>query len=315
MLDDTFPKTLTEFDKTFGTEEGCAAYLRSKKWPDGFRCPACGHDAAHSIVSRKLEQCAKCRHQTSLTVGTIFQKTHKPLKLWFRVIFEFVSRKHGCNAMDLQRLFGLNRRIAWIWLHKIRECMDNRGRDPLKGRVEVDETQVGAAEEGVFGRDRGTKKILIAGAVELQEPKGCGRARLAPIESAEQEPLQTFVGENVEEGSTVHSDGLKSYNGIDAVFTHEVDVIGKDAKRAVQLFEPIHRVFSLFKRVLISTYQGSMSKKYAAAYCNEFCFRFNRRKSENRMLLVQRVIEAALTRTSRMHRYFGSEGRAYGAAG
>lgn len=315
MLDENFPQTLDDFQKAFGTEEACAAYVRSKKWPDGFRCPECGHGVSHSIVSRRLEQCAKCRHQTSLTVGTIFQKTHKPLKLWFRVIFEFVSRKHGCNAMDLQRLFGLNRRIAWMWLHKLRECMDNRDRQKLKGRVEVDETQVGAAEEGVFGRDRGTKKMLIAGAVELEEPKGCGRARLAPIESAEQEPLQTFVSENVEEGSTVHTDGLKSYKGLDAVFPHDVDVIGKQSKRAIEFFAPIHRVFSLFKRVIISTYQGSVSKKYAAAYCNEFCFRFNRRRSATRILLVQRVIEAAVTREPRMHRYFGSRGLDYGLDG
>ncbi len=138
MLDASFPTNLPEFQAAFGTEEACLDYLRRKKWPEGFRCPRCGHDRSHTIRTRRLEQCASCRHQTSLTAGTIFHKTRKGLTLWFRIIFEFVSRKHGCNAMDIQRLFGFNRQTAWTWLHKIRECMDPSGHRQLSGEVEAD---------------------------------------------------------------------------------------------------------------------------------------------------------------------------------
>jgi hypothetical protein len=220
----------------------------------------------------------------------MFHGTRKPLTLWFRAIFEFISRKHGCNAMDLQRLFGLRRKIAWGWLHKIRDAMVNPDRTQLTGEVEVDETYVGAAEEGVFGRDQGSRKHLVVGAVE-ERGTGCGRARLAPVGKASSEDLQTWVSETVAEGSTVHTDGLHSYEGLRHAYEHRVAVIGKDAKRSTEKFPRVHRVFSLFKRLVLCTYMGSVSGKYLAAYCNEHAFRFNRRNSGARTLLLQRVLE------------------------
>lgn len=307
MLDADFPTNLPEFQSTFATDEACLAYLRRKKWPEGFRCPQCGHDQAHTIRTRHLEQCAKCRHQSSITAGTIFHKTRKSLALWFRAVFEFVSRKHGCNAMDLQRLLGLHRQTAWTWLHKIRECMDPEGHRLLSGHVEADETYVGGSEPGVFGRDRGAKKMLIAGAVEVVEKKACGRARLALVEAASQEQLQGFVSNTVAEGSEVHTDGLVSYEGLEHAYDHDAEIIG-DPKTASEKFPHIHRVFSLFKRLVLCTYMGSISKKYAHAYCNEFTFRFNRRNAKCRTLLVQRVLEAAVSRGPRLHLLAGREG-------
>ena len=119
MLDPDFPATLPAFQDQFADEDACLDYLRRQKWPCGFRCPRCSHDRSWSIRTRQLEECASCGHQTSLTAGTMFHGTRKPLSLWFRAVFEFISRKHGCNAMDLERLLGLSRKIAWAWLHKI----------------------------------------------------------------------------------------------------------------------------------------------------------------------------------------------------
>ena len=307
MLDASFPTNLPEFQAAFGTEEACLDYLRRKKWPEGFRCPRCGHDRSHTIRTRRLEQCASCRHQTSLTAGTIFHKTRKGLTLWFRIIFEFVSRKHGCNAMDIQRLFGFNRQTAWTWLHKIRECMDPSGHRQLSGEVEADETYVGGSEEGVYGRDRGSKKMIIAGAVEVVEDARCGRTRLAPVEAASQEHLQVFLANTIAADSAVHTDGFASYKGLEHAFEHNVEVIG-DPKTASEKFPYIHRVFSLFKRLILCTYMGSVSKKYGSAYCNEFCFRFNRRTSGSRTLLVQRVLEAAIGRMPQIHLVAGVHG-------
>lgn len=303
MIDPDFPSTLPEFQARFGDETACLAYLRTQKWPEGFRCPRCPSTHSYTIESRQLEECAACGHQTSLTAGTMFHGTRKPLSSWFRAIFEFVSRKHGCNAMDIQRLFGFSRKIAWAWLHKIRDAMVSPERSKLRGRVEVDETYVGAAEAGVYGRDLGEKKHLIAGAVEETDDGRCGRCRLAPVTSASAEHLQSFVADVVQEGAVVHTDGLKSYKGLDHVFGHEVDVIGKDPAKAAEIFPRIHRVFSLFKRVVLSTYQGSISEKYMPAYCNEFDFRFNRRDSGSRTHLLQRVMETAVRCRARVHRF------------
>ena len=306
MLDPGFPETLPEFEATFGDEDACLEYLKSKKWPRGFRCPRCEHDRSYTIRIRRVEQCARCRHQTSLTAGTMFHKTRKPLTLWFRAIFEFVSRKHGCNAMDLQRLLGLARKTAWSWLHKIRECMVTPNRSMLSGEVQVDESYVGGPEEGTLGRDRGSKKILLVGAVEERE-EGCGRARLAPVPSAGAHDLQCWIVDVVQEWAAVCTDGLASYEGLDECYEHQVQVIG-DPKTASKKFPQIHRVFSLFKRLYLGIYHGSMSEKYAPLYCEEFTFRFNRRNSKCRTLLVQRVLENAVHQAPRIHLYAGKEG-------
>lgn len=300
-----FPTTLPEFDRRFGDEVACWNHLRELKWPEGFRCRAasCSGRRSYFVIERGVDECTTCGRQTSVTAGTMFHRTRTPLKLWFRAIFEFVSRKHGCNAKDLQRLLGISYPTAWAWLHKIRDVMVREGRQKLEGAVEADETYVGGSEPGVFGRDRGEKKLLIAGVVEIAGD-GCGRARLRPVASAAASDLQVFVGDVVTEGATVWTDGLPAYNGLHAVFDHKVKVIG-DPKTAADKFPRIHRVFALFKRVLLGTYQGSWSKKWAAMYCEEFVFRFNRRTAKARTLLVGRILAEAVRRPPRVHRFAG----------
>jgi transposase-like protein len=295
-----FPTTLPEFERRFADEVACTNYLRSVKWPEGFRCPKCGGGRSYWVCQRGREQCATCRHQTSVTSGTMFHKTQTPLKLWFRAIFEFVSAKHGCSALHLSRILGLNYETAWTWLHKIRDVFVRPDREQLAGPVEVDETYVGGPEPGCFGRDRGENKLLIAGAVEVRG-EACGRARLRPVDDAGAEELQTFVADVVKEGAVVRTDGLPSYKGLDSVFEHKARVIGRDPSRAAKLFPKIHRVFALFKRVLLGTYHGSWSRKWAAQYCEEFAFRFNRRNSGSRTHLFRRVIEQSVTRRPRIH--------------
>ena len=114
MIDPDFPSSLPAFQTRFSDEDQCLEYLRKQKWPNGFRCPRCAHGRSYTISTRRVEECAACGHQTSLTAGTMFHGTRKPLRTWFQAIFEFVSRKHGCNAMDLQRLFGLSRLDARV---------------------------------------------------------------------------------------------------------------------------------------------------------------------------------------------------------
>lgn len=295
-----FPSTALEFESRFATERACWEFLWEAKWPDGFVCRKCGGSKAYYVIERALEECAACGHQASVTAGTMFHCTRKPLRWWFRAIFEFVSRKHGCNAMDIQRLLGLSYQTSWEWLHKIREAFVRPGRERLRGEVEVDETIVGGPEPGVIGRDLGAHKQLIAGAVEVTETGACGRTRLAPVESGSAETLQAFVVNAVEDGSLVCTDGLPSYEGLKHCYDHQVTVIG-DPKTASQKFPCIHRVFSLFKRVISGTYHGSWSKKYAPMYCEEFDFRFNRRRSKSRVHLFRRVIEHGVLRPPRLH--------------
>ena len=164
-----YPKTLMEFEKRFTTEKSCRDYIFKLRWPDGFRCPHCGHEKAWPIRTT-LFRCVKCRYETSVTTGTIFQDTHKPLTIWFRAIWWVSSQKTGASALGLQQVLGLsNYRFAWTWLHKLRRAMVRPGRDRLPGLIEIDETYVGGDAEGPRGRGAEKKCIVVIAANEIKE--------------------------------------------------------------------------------------------------------------------------------------------------
>src|SRR5512140_393249 len=123
------PSTHLAFEQRFSTEVACIEYLRRQRWPNGFHCPRCAGRRAWALRSRALDQCASCGHQVSLTAVTVFHGTRKPLVLWFRVIGQFLVSKSGCSAVDVSRQHGLKYETAWTWLHKLRSCMSQFGRD------------------------------------------------------------------------------------------------------------------------------------------------------------------------------------------
>lgn len=216
-----YPRTLGELEARFSTELACREYLFELRWPDGFRCPRCGHEKAWQVGSA-LYQCARCDYKASVTAGTIFEGTRKPLVMWFRAIWLVTSQKTGASALGVQRVLGLGGyKTAWAWLQKLRRAMVRPGRDCLSGRVEVDESYVGGLEEGRHGRGT-VKKALVAVAAE-EDGKGTGRIRMRRIRSASAKELHAFVKDVVEPGSTVHTDGWDGYKGIKKKgYKHEI---------------------------------------------------------------------------------------------
>ena len=291
---DDYPRDLAEFERRFATEEVCRDYLAQLRWPDGFRCPRCGCGKfwPQRVI---LLHCAACDYQSSVIAGTIFQDTHAPLTLWFRAIWYITSQKNGTSALGLQRILGLGSyRTAWAWLHKVRRAMVRPGRDRLHGRVEVDETFVGGEEDGISGRRRGDKSLIVV-AVEV-EGKGIGRIRLRSIQDASANSLHSFVVDSIEPDSTVHTDGWQGYKGLEQKnYKCESTVIGKQRKDAVKLMPHVHLVISLLKRWLLGTHQGAASRAHMAYYLDEFTFRFNRRTSKSRGKLFYRLVQQAVT--------------------
>ena len=289
-----YPLNLVEFEARFSTEEGCRDYLCQLRWPDGFRCPRCGGAKAwpQRLV---LLHCASCDYQTSVTAGTVFQDTHKPLTLWFRAMWYITSQKNGASALGLQRVLGLRSyQTAWAWLHKLRRAMVRPGRERLKGWVEVDEAYLGDEEEGVTGRQF-ESKVLIVVAAEA-DGKGIGRIRLRHIADASAASLHGFVVDSIEPGSTVHTDGWPSYQGLDQKgYDREVSPLRGRRKEAHKLLPRVHLVISLLKRWLVGTHQGAVSPEHLAYYLDEFTFRFNRRRSRSRGKLFYRLVEQAVT--------------------
>jgi ribosomal protein L37AE/L43A len=144
MLPRDLPGDLPGFLERFGSDDQCRAYLFEARWPEGFRCSACGRNRAWAHKARLIYECAACGKQHSLLAGTIFEQTKTGLAKWFLAIYLLTSSKGGISAMELQRQMGFGSyQTAWSWLHKIRKAMVRPEREPLSMRVEADETYVG----------------------------------------------------------------------------------------------------------------------------------------------------------------------------
>lgn len=278
-----FPKTLREFQLKFATEEACQQYLAACRWPEGFVCPGCGQRRAYELANQQRWQCAVCRRQVSLTAGTILHNTKTPLTAWFWAAYLMTTDKRGLSALLLQRQLGLRRyETAWMILHKFRRAMVNLTREPLRGEVEVDETWVGGAQAGLQGSRqlRGRKAALVLVAVE-KRGRASGRSRMAVIPDFKSATLTSFLQQHVAQGTTVYTDGLKSFSGLPkAGFKHVArtqplrTAMRKGAKSVVPLAD---RAIGNLQQWLIGTHHG-VSRAHLQVYLNEFVFRYNRRK-------------------------------------
>ena len=240
-----------------------------------------------------LFHCAGCGRQVSVTAGTIFQGTRKPLQMWFRAMWWVTSQKNGASAKGLQQSLGLGSyQTAWAWLHKLRRAMVRPGRDQLSGLVEVDETYVGGPEERP-GRGA-EEKTLVVIAVE-KHGRTLGRTRMAVVSEASRDELCGFVERCVATGSTVRTDGWKSYRTLkDRGYVHERVLQQRSTQEPTEPLPGVHRIASLLKRWLLGTHQGAVSRAHLPYYLDEFTFRFNRRKSKARGKLFFRLVEHAL---------------------
>jgi transposase-like protein len=193
--------------------------------------------------------------------------------------------KRGLSALLLQRQLALPRyETAWMILHKFRRAMINVKREPLWGEVEVDETWVGGTQAGLRGSRqlKGRKAALVLVAVEKRGRAKTGRARMAVIPDFKSETLLAFLKSNVASGSTIYTDGLKSFTGLkEAGFEHvprtqprPID-LRKGAKSVVPLAD---RAIGNLQQWLLGTHHG-VSRAQLQVYLDKFVFRHTRRKT------------------------------------
>jgi transposase-like protein len=282
-----FPKTLAEFDERFPDEAACRSYLIELRWGGRVRCARCECDETWELRNGRFE-CKKCGHQTSVTAGTLLHRTRKPLRIWFRAMWEMAARKGGINACELQRLMGFGSYgTAWNWLHKLRRAMAGRSCSRLDGFVVIDESYLGGKGEV---RGRGTSKALVLVAAE----ENGGRIRIEPAEDASANSIGPFIKRNICADAFVTTDGWSGYSP-DAIDgrQHTTEARAEDASR--DPFHMCHLVAALLKRWWLGTYHGSMSPKHLAFYFEEFAFRFNRRKTQGIGRITSRLLEMAIT--------------------
>jgi transposase-like protein len=279
-----FPTGLQQFQRQFADEEACRTYLEACRWPDGFRCPRCGHGRAFPLREWRRRECAKCRYQVSLTAGTVFHRTRTPLTLWCWAAYLMTTDKRGISALLLQRQLGIRRyETAWLILHKLRRAMVNAAREPLHGEVEIDDTWVGGPQPGLRGSRqlKGRKAAIVVVAVE-KRGRGSGRVRMAVVPDFKQTTMVAFVKQHVAHGSTVYTDGLKGFEGLQAAGVKHVartQPLRSALRRGVRSAVPLaDRAIGNMQQWLIGTYHG-VGRHHLQVYLDEFVFRHNRRKT------------------------------------
>ena len=289
-----YPRTFQEMDDWFRTEGGCRDYVRRLRWPDGFVCRRCGAVEEPWVTARGVLMCTACNAETSLTAGTVFQDTRKPLRMWFLAMWFITSQKNGVSALGLQRVLGLGSyETAWTWLHKLRRAMVRPERERLTGEIEIDETYVGGPEEGTRGRETEKKAIVVV----ATEKRGhaIGRIRLRRIKDVSAESLLQFIRETIEPGATIHTDGWRGYAGLaDAGYPHRVTVISAGPEQAHEVMPRVHHVAALLKRWRLGTLQGGIQYQHLDDYLDECTCRFTRRRSQARGLLFHRLAQQAV---------------------
>jgi len=289
---ESYPRSQAEFDSLFSSEEASRRYIATLRWPEGFRCPRCGHDQAWLKRQHTLYICRQCDVQTSLTAGTIFHDTRQPLQRWLRAIWYITNQKNGVSALGFQRAMGFGSyHTAWAWLHKLRQAMVRPERDRLAGTVQIDETYFGGPKPGHRGRGAEGKTLGLV-MVEHHE-KRLGRIRLCLAADPTPNTLEPLIRAMVTPESLIETDGWGGYSGLTHLgFRHVVmrqtGTVGDDP------LPQVHLVISLLKRWLLGTHQGAVQPTHLEYYLDEFTFRFNRRTSTHRGKLFYRLVQQAV---------------------
>jgi transposase-like protein len=285
-----------EFQQQFKSDEDCERYLAKLRWPNGFRCPNCGHDDGYHLEGRQLVQCCVCRHQTSVTAGTIFHGTKIPLLKWFWMIFLIAEDKKGASSSRLARQLGMYQKTVWHILQKLRHAMGRRDENmSLSGFIELDQALLGphARKTGrqkptvekrrPLRRGRLTKEgerrknqTEVVVMVE-QEPHAAGIVAMKVVQRATRQTIEEFVEQRVDPSQHFKTDGFQSNYVLRSMGHFHEAVVCSGAQGCVEL-PVVHRVIGLLKNYLLGIYHG-VSARYLDRYFNEFSFRFNRRFS------------------------------------
>ena len=259
--------SLPDFFARYGSEEQCVAALRAMRWPDGFCCPRCDC-AQHCVVghgARRLFQCQSCRHQTSLTAGTVLDSTKLPLRTWFLAIYLISQDKTGLSSLALMRHLGTSYRTAWLVHHKLMVAMAERDAlEPLAGNVQLDDAYLGGENPGVVGRGS-LNKVPIVAAVSTNDAGHPMRVKLAPVGRFTREAIASWAKANLLPGCDVRSDGLSCFAGvIDAACAHSYVVVGQRRPRDLPQFTRVNTILGNLKTMIGGGYKAFKFNKYAS---------------------------------------------------
>ncbi|PLS84761.1 MAG: DDE transposase [Actinobacteria bacterium] len=275
------PKTLLEAIRYFSDLNVATDHVAKTRWPDGPVCPACGtvSERHYYLKTRRVWKCRECKKQFSVKVGTIFEDSAIGLDKWLPAMWMLANSKNGVSSHEMARSLGITQKSAWFVLQRLRLAMQAGSIEKLSGEVEADETFIGGKARNMHKKKREEKiqgrgasgKVAVMGLLERH-----GKVQTKVVPDTKKRTLQPEIRENVEPGSEVFTDALKSYEGLDPEYVHQViDHAEKYAEGKVHT-NGLENFWSLLKRGINGTYV-SVEPYHLFRYLDEQAFRFNER--------------------------------------
>lgn len=293
-----FPKTLIEAIKYFANPDIALEFMSAIRWPDGVKhCPRCQSTDAAFMPTRRMWRCRECNKQFSVKVGTIFEDSPLGLEKWLPAFWMIVNAKNGISSYELGRAIGVTQKSAWFMLHRIRLAIQDGSICRFAGNVEVDETFIGGKARNMHkGRRKacGTGPIAmtpVIGLLERANESKSSRVRVKVVETRRKSELQAEVRSHVEKGSEVHTDALKSYDGLSSDYVHNVIDHAVSYVRGHVHTNGLENFWSLLKRAIRGTYVN-VEPFHLFRYLDEQSFRFNERKTNDAGRFLKGIIGA-----------------------
>lgn len=267
----------------FHDEEAAFAYVEKRLWADGPVCPHCGGVERIGKLAGKstrvgLYKCYQCRKPFTVRIGTIFESSHVPLRIWLQAMFLMVGSKKGISANQLHRILGVTLKTAWFLSHRIREAMRGGDLAPFGsggGIVEADETFIG----NLPGVERGTRGYSHKMKVLALVDRSTGQSRAFVIDSVSAPSIIPIVNANLSIEARVFTDEAKHYSHLRRFADHQsVSHRRGEYGRGEVHTNTIEGYFSIFKRGMRGVYQWC-GEKHLHRYLAEFDFRYSNREA------------------------------------
>jgi hypothetical protein len=282
-----------QFREAYGTEEQCRAVVAKLRWPKGFVCPLCGGAEGRWLSTRPKIQCRICRHQVSLTAGTIFHATKLPLTSWFLAMWLIATAKNGISSVELGRRLGIKQTNAWALKQKIMAAMTAReNARRLDGRVEMDDVYLGGHRPGKRGRGAAGKQPVVA-AVSTSADRRPRKIKLLPVKGFRKKEVKRLISEHLASTSRLVTDGLRCWTAAAGVGLHHTAMVTGSGRRAAQWspFKWVNTTLGNVKAAITGTYRR-ISPEHAGRYLGSFAWRHNRRFQLDS--LVPRLVHSAV---------------------